>query len=152
MFSYLSEFQRFLDHSEHSPLTIKGYLADLTAFATWFQHTNGDPLAPEKITATDLREYKRWLVLQRQFRPNTVNRKLATLRAFLKWSQGAIAAETIAPGQVPAPERQIRLGPRWLDRREQKALLRAVEGRHRPRDLAIVQVAPQHRPAGPGAL
>jgi hypothetical protein len=35
-------------------------------------------MGPAKITPTDLRQFKRWLVEQHRLKPNTVNRKLAT--------------------------------------------------------------------------
>lgn len=41
---YLDRFATFLEHSERSPLTIRNYLCDLDAFATWFKQTNGDDL------------------------------------------------------------------------------------------------------------
>ena len=40
----------------------------------------------------------------------------------------------------PRPVPQERPGPRWLDRREQNALLRAVERAGKPRDLAVVRL------------
>jgi len=140
MLPCLQRFKRYLEHSERSPNTIRHYLSDLSAFARWFEQTNGDPLAPEKITATDLREYKRWLVTQRRLKPNSTNRKLATLRAFLKWADEGVKADTLTPGRVPQPEQQVRPGPRWLDRREQNALLRTVERGHNARDMAIVKL------------
>ena len=40
----------------------------------------------------------------------------------------------------PRPVLEERPGPRWLDRREQNALLRAVERAGKPRDLAVVRL------------
>src|SRR3954468_2393128 len=80
---------RFLAQSEHSPLTIKNYRSDLDAFAVWFQSANGEPMEPAKVTPTDLRQFKRSLVEQRRLKPNTVNRKLATLKSFLTWATRA---------------------------------------------------------------
>ena len=140
MLPCLQAFKRFLEQCERSPHTIKHYLSDLSDFAVWFEQTNGDTLTPERITPTDLREYKRGLVVQRKLKPNTVNRKLATLRTFLGWANQTVNAETVAPSRVPRPEKQIQPGPHWLDRREQNALLRAVERRHHIRDMAIIKV------------
>src|SRR3954451_19377260 len=139
-------FASFLVQAERSPLTIKNYRGDLAAFAAWFEEVNGEPMAPAKVTSTDLRQFKRWLVEQRRLKPSSVNRKLATLKSFLTWA----AAAGIAPGlPVPAegrswggprPVPQERPGPRWLDRREQNALLRAIERAGKSRDLAVVQL------------
>ena len=124
---------RFLAQSEHSPLTIKNYRSDLAAFAAWFQGANGEPMEPARITPTDLRQFKRWLVEQRRLKPSTVNRKLATLKSFLTWATRAGLTSGLpvpATGQArsgPRPIPHEQLGPRWLDRREQNSLLRAVE-------------------------
>lgn len=142
----IARFARFLAQSEHSSLTIKNYRSDLDAFAAWFEGANGEPMEPAKITPTDMRQFKRWLVEQRRLKPNTVNRKLATLKSFLTW---ATRAGLTAGLPVPAPGRawsgprrvpQEQTGPRWLDRREQNALLRAVERAGRSRDLAVVRL------------
>ena len=119
----IETFAGFLAQAERSPLTVKNYRGDLAAFAAWFENTNGEPMAPAKVTPTDLRQFKRWLVEQRRLKPSSVNRKLATLKSFLTWA----AAAGIAPGlPVPAqgrswsgprPVPQERPGPRWLDRR-----------------------------------
>jgi hypothetical protein len=42
-------------------------------------------MEPAKITPTDLRQFKRWLVERRRLKLNTVNRKLATLNFFSRW-------------------------------------------------------------------
>ncbi len=85
----IDRFGLFLAQSEHSPLTIKNYRSDLDAFAAWFEGANGEPMEPAKITPTDLRQFKHWLVEQRRLKPNTVNRKLATLKSFLTWATRA---------------------------------------------------------------
>jgi Phage integrase, N-terminal SAM-like domain len=72
----IARFARFLAQPEHSPLTIKNYRSDLDAFAAWFQSANSEPMEPARITPTDLRQFKRWLVEQRRLNPNTVNRCL----------------------------------------------------------------------------
>ena len=133
----LPQFAEHLRHRECSPLTVKNYLADLGAFARWFEQTNGDGLTPDRVTPTDLREFKQHLV-QRKLKPASVNRKLATLKSFLKWSGDAGLTTGTAVLKMPKAERQTRLGPRWLDRREQNALLRAVEHGGSVRDSAAV--------------
>ncbi len=134
----LDRFTQFLAHSERSPLTLKNYRSDLTAFAIWFQQANGDAMEPGKITPTDLREYKRELIARGALKPASINRKLASLRSFLRWAHEAGLTESPAPPKVPRAEREERPGPRWLDRREQNALLRAVERGGNLRDRALV--------------
>lgn len=134
----LRNFARSLVQAERSPATVRNYLADLRGFGVWFREVNDRDLTPQEITPTDLRDYKRHLLTDRALKPNSVNRKLATLRAFLGW---AVEARLIRDGRSPAfprSVRQVRPGPRWLDRREVRALIRAVEQGGVPRDRALV--------------
>src|SRR3954451_11255824 len=139
-------FASFLVQAERSPLTIKNYRSDLDAFAAWFEGANGESMEPAKITPTDLRQFKRWLVEKRRLKPSSVNRKLATLKSFLTWAAAAgITSGLPVPAQGrswsgPRPVPQERPGPRWLDRREQNALLRAVERAGKAPVLAIVRL------------
>ncbi len=137
--SVLDRFAKYLEHSERSPLTIKNYLCDLQAFAQWFTETNNDQkFDPAKITPTDLREYKQWLVVHQGLKPNSTNRKLATLRSFINWAGDVGVVKNASALKMPKFEKQERVGPRWLDRREQNSLLRAVERGGVTRDITIV--------------
>jgi integrase/recombinase XerC len=136
----VADFAAFLERAERSPATIRNYACDLRAFAAWFESVNGEELALPKITPTDLRQYKRYLVDERRLKPNSTNRHLATLRCFLKWAaEGGMVSDARAL-KVPAFEREVRSGPRWLDRRERFALVRAVEQGESARDAAIVKL------------
>ncbi len=134
----LEDFARHLARAERSPLTIKNYRCDLAAFASWFRDTTGDELTPALVTPTDLRDYKRFLVDQRGLKPSSVNRQLATLKSFLTWAAGAGLLPAGPPPALPKTVIQARQGPRWLDRREQYALRRAVERGGQIRDVAMV--------------
>jgi site-specific recombinase XerD len=137
-FTALEEFAHHLARAERSPLTIKNYRGDLMAFATWFRETTGEELTPADITPTDLRTYKRFLVDDRELKPASVNRQLATLKSFLAWAAGA---GLLPAGPLPTLPKALpreRRGPRWLDRREQHALRRAVERGGCVRDIALV--------------
>ena len=134
----VEDFAHHLTRAERSPLTIKNYRCDLAAFASWFRDTTGDELTPAHITQTDLRDYKRFLVDQRGLKPSSVNRQLATLKSFLTWAATAGLLPAGPPPVLPKAVLQARQGPRWLDRREQQALRRAVERGGQVRDIAIV--------------
>jgi site-specific recombinase XerD len=134
----IEDFVHHLARAERSPLTIKNYHCDLTAFATWFRDTNEGELTPAQITPTDLRDYKRFLVDQRGLKPSSVNRQLATLKSFLTWAAAAGLLPVGPPPVLPKAVLQERRGPRWLDRREQQALRRAVERGGQVRDIAVV--------------
>jgi site-specific recombinase XerD len=134
----VGDFAHHLARAERSPLTIKNYRGDLEAFARWFRDTTGDELTPGHVTPTDLRDYKRFLVDQRGLKPSSVNRQLATLKSFLAWAATAGLLPAGPPPVLPKVVLQARRGPRWLDRREQQALRRAVERSGQVRDIAMV--------------
>lgn len=136
----VSRFSRFLERSERSPLTARTYVDDLIGFAGWHEMINGGPFEPRRVTATDLRLYKRTLIEDSGLKPATINRKLASLRSFLRW---AAQIGLVGQGRIPTIPKTLpieRRGPRWLDRREQHALFRAVERGGRTRDVAIVKL------------
>lgn len=137
MLSMVDRFCRFLDRAERSPLTRRNYRSDLEGLATWFEGQNGRTFSPDQITSTDLREYKRWLAGQ-ALKPATINRKLASLRCFLNWAADVRLLRSGHGVRVPKPVREQRRGPRWLDRREQHRLIRAVERAGKPRDIAAI--------------
>jgi site-specific recombinase XerD len=139
MASILDRFCRFLERAERSPLTVRVYRSDLEGMARWFEGQNGGKFAPGKITPTDLRDYKRWLAGQ-DLKPASINRKLASLKSFLNW---AVDVRLLRRGhglRVPRAIREARRGPRWLDRREQHRLMRAVEHEGKIRDIAAVRL------------
>lgn len=134
----IKKFAHYLQQAERSPFTIKNYVADLGAFSDWFNVTNDDTLTPDKITPTDLREYKQFLSRKKQLKPSSINRKLATLKSFLNWAEQTKQI----PYSLPMPRRLARTkqGPRWLDRREQNQLLRTAESQRNRRNLAIIKI------------
>ncbi len=120
----MSAFARHLQDQDLATATVRGYLADLRAFARWFEQTNGEALTPEAVTPTDIREYRAWLA--RRYAAATVNRRLLAVRKWLDWA--------VQAGHVQAnPARKVRLvreqpsGVRWLEKRAVYALRRAAE-------------------------
>ncbi len=117
-----------------SPHTVKGYGDDLRDFDSWFFITNGQMLMPDALTTTDAREYRQHLI-QQGARPATVNRRLAALKSFAHYHHIALSVRPVAEQAV---------APKWLDGREQAALLREaergcnVQREHAQRDWAIV--------------
>ncbi len=130
-------FLAYLGERERSPNTVRGYKADIRAFAAWYEATMEQPLIDLlDITAVELREWKREMIARGQ-KPASVNRRLSALQSFEHW-----AADTgLIPGapERPVSCRQQRAAPRWLDRKERLAFLRAVE-HGSPRDRAIAVV------------
>ncbi len=127
-------FRNYLLNRDRSDATVKGYLADLKDFESWFEQTNGEELAPQAVTPTDVREYRQHLIVVQQHKANTVNRRLAALSAFMTWAKGTGQVDT-NPTEFVRSVSQVPGGPHYLDRKEQFALQRAIE-----KDLQIARL------------
>ena len=137
---YLLDFALFLEEAERSPVTIKNYLCDLKYFEKWFEQKTEQKLTPERITPTDLRDYKHFLSEVLFLKPKTVNRKLSSLKSFLNWACSQDLIPEHRTPRVPQPIREEKVGPQWLDRKEQHALVRKVEQGKNQRDITIIQL------------
>jgi site-specific recombinase XerD len=133
--SHIEDFILHLESRDRSSHTIQAYKLDLRQFCQWFEQVNDDEMQPHLITPTDLREFKHYLI-EEQLRPATINRKLASLRAFLKWAVGEGTIESVP--RMPQGVEQVSSAPKALDRREMNSLSRAVERHGNSRDQAIV--------------
>lgn len=123
---YFDQFAQALRDNDRSPLTVQSYVEDAGRFAKWFEETNGEAFAPIHITPTDIREYRNHLLNALRLRPNTVNRRLSGIAAFCRWAQ----QQNLIPADPSASIKQIgqtRTAPRWLERKQQFALQRAIE-------------------------
>lgn len=120
------DFTQYLLDSGRGERTIRAYAQDLRHFFCWFQETNGEQPTLQTITPTDLKEFRQYMLITQKSKPATVNRRLAAIRVYLNW-----ARET---GQIDHdPARNVKgvdtspLAPRWLDRRQQAAIVREAE-------------------------
>lgn len=135
----LVRFAQYLRASDRSENTVEAYLRDLRLFREWFESSNGDRMKPEGITPIDVKEYKTYLLHVKGFKPATVNRRLASISAFCEWARRENLLET-NPREGIGNVQQVELAPRWLTRKEQYALLRAVQKEGHPRDEAVIML------------
>jgi len=144
----LQLFQNWLVARGRRPRTVQAYTADLSHFARWFTQTNGQPLAPEILTPTDVREYRQWMLTTQGLAPATVNRHIAALRAYTTWARSAgLIAGTPTNGIKFVAEQ--RSPPHWLDRQQQAALNRALERMLEYAELKARLAELEERPAPP---
>jgi hypothetical protein len=57
------------------------HAADLRQFADWFEQANGEALRPERITPSDVKRYKDFLLNSQRRAASTINRRLAAISA-----------------------------------------------------------------------
>lgn len=124
---HLDEFQAYLLAEDRSPVTITGYLGDVRLFAKWYEEHYREALTPEALTNEAVRGYKQYL-LDQAAKPKTINRRLAALAAHAHWlEQAGYLRNTRNPVQGVKAVRETALAPKWLDKKQRSALLRAVE-------------------------
>jgi len=121
----LAEFRAALEAQDRSTTTIKGYMADLTLFARWFEETNGESLMPQNLTPTDIKKYRRYLESGGK-KPATIHRHLSAIQSYGRWAQEEGFID-FNPSVNIRKIAQVQLAPKWLDRKQQSALERELE-------------------------
>lgn len=133
----IDQFENYLHSHDRSNNTINSYRRDLRLFNKWFHLHNGEEALPPNITPIDVREYKEQLQTVDNQKPASINRKLASLSVFCKW---AMEEELITSNPAENIREVKHSEPliRWLDKKEQYALLRAVQKDGSTRDITII--------------
>ena len=137
----MDEIDRFLQEltrQDLARLTLVNYAADLRIFARWYQDTNGEAFQAARITPTDLREFRAFLLTVEKRSPATINRRLATLRKFFLWAKAEGLTREIPTDGVKGVSSSPR-APRSLPKREIDRLIRQVQRDGNRRDVAILQ-------------
>jgi len=134
------QYQDHLLRIGRSPRTVKAYAHDLAVFARWFKQTTGEAFHPRAVDPRDIQDYKGCL-MQKGLKPATINRRLIALGRFFRWAkqEGQVGDNPFEVLEQVLLKEQKDTAPRWLDRKEQLALLRTVRKRENKRDLAIIQ-------------
>jgi integrase/recombinase XerD len=138
----MQQIERFVEElhrQEKSPHTTLSYRYDLVLFARWFEGTNGEPFQAERVTPTDLREYRAFLLNVERRSPATINRRLASLRTFFQWARAEGLCREIPTDAVKGIQSSPR-APKSLPKKDVDRLIREVEQGGNKRDLAVLQV------------
>jgi site-specific recombinase XerD len=138
----VQQIERFTDElrrQEKSPNTIESYRYDLVLFSRWLEATTGEPFQAARITPTDLREYRAFLLTGEQRSPATINRRLASLRTFFQWARAEGLCREIPTDAVKGIQSSQR-APKSLPKKDVDRLTREVEQSGNRRDLALLQL------------
>ena len=140
----LRHFENYTSHlatTGCSANTIRAYIQDLALFADWYTQTTGAEFQAKLVDSTEIIEYRHYL-LQKGRRPKTINRRFVALRRYFKWAKhNSLCPDNpfdILKGYRVNEQKGV--APKWLDEKEQLALLRSVRQTNNRRDLAIIQM------------
>ena len=133
----IEDFVKYQQHLNKSEFTINSYKNDIIVFARWFDQVNHYSFVIHKVTPTDIRLYKQYLI-DNEFKPNTINRKILSLKYFMQWGWDTKKMEYRFP--LPKLVKQSSITARWLDRLEQNTLLRYFERYANVRNIAIIKI------------
>jgi|LSQX01.3.fsa_nt_gb integrase/recombinase XerC len=132
----ITQYKESLQENDLSPQTIQGYLNDLNKFIKWYQETGGGAPRYKNVGPLDLAEFKRH-VLNKNQKPATINRAIIALSSFFTWAIFKSYVNSNPASNIKLlPETQAT--PKSLNRKEQLALMRAVQGKGKVRDIAII--------------
>jgi len=133
----LNNFKRYLQSRGLSQRTISSYVSTFLRFARRTEQTHGQ-YAITAITPLDVADYRRYLAKNGK-KPATVNHALDVLNSLFTWA----FAEGIVPVNPTAGIKRVqeqKNAPRWLDRRELGALVRAVQKYGKERDIVLIMI------------
>jgi integrase/recombinase XerC len=133
----IEEFLGRLVQEEAAAKTVANYKSDLGLFARWFRDATGEAFAASAVTPTDLRDYRSYLLTNKQSSPATVNRHLAALKRFFRFAH-AMGWISEDPTTAVKGIQQVQVAPKALSKREVDKLLRAAERYGSKRDQAIL--------------
>lgn len=133
----IEDFIKYQKNLSKSESTLISYKNDLVIFARWFNKINHYSFTITKITPTDIRLYKQYLI-DNEFKPNTINRKILSLKYFMKWGWNTKKMAYRFP--FPKLVKEHTITARWLDKLEQNSLLRHFEKYGKIRDISIIKI------------
>jgi len=130
-----NKFKSYLQGRGLSRRTIRSYMTTMLRFFRWIEQIYGvfDVTA---ITPLDVADYRRRLTEEGK-KPATINHALDVLNSLFTWAY----AEGIVQANPTAGIKRVqeqKNAPRWLDRRELGALIRAVQKYGTERDVALI--------------
>lgn len=139
---YNSEpFVEALRREGKSPLTVSGYRGVLKQFERWWVSENDDaaPFDPKAVTIQNVRAYRTHLIKEKEEAPATINRKLAGLASFFRIAL-ARGWATVEPTRGVEGVKQMRSGPKAMDRKAVNRLLRAAYASSNSRAIAVIEL------------
>lgn len=114
----ITDFKEFLERENKSANTIKSYISEVKLFLKWLEETEGREIKIDEVFTGDIKSYKEYL-LSRRKTPNTINKKIESLRSFF---DAFLGKHIVSLPKVKQQGNTVK----WLSRNEKNALLRVV--------------------------
>jgi integrase/recombinase XerC len=116
----IEDYIAYQKATDKSQATLLSYQSDLIQFTSWFELTNKIEMRLNDVTPTDARQYKQHMI-DSNFRPQTINRRLRSLKYFLEWGWESRKIKSRFP--LPKSVKQSQQIPsKWLTRIQQNQL------------------------------
>jgi len=116
---------------------VLSYITTLRRFVGWIEQAYGE-FDTTAITPLDIADYRRQLIdIGRK--PATVNHAFDVLNSFFTWANAEGIIQVNPTNGIKRVQEQ-KNAPRWLDRRELGALVRAVQKYGKDREQALVMI------------
>jgi len=137
--SIINHFKIELEQKGKTNNTIKAYISDIEKFKKWLKETYDEEFSPQNITTPDIVDYKSYLLNVKKRKASTVNRKLASLSAFINWceTENLINNNPIKDIEII---KEVKTAPKALNELELKRLIREAYKDNHVRNIAIIEV------------
>ena len=112
--------------------TVKAYRNSLEKFAEYLVGSGADLTS---FAQPDVQFYINYMQNVEKRKASGINRELAAIKAFCRWTGNTSAIEDL---RVVKPEKPICKAPEWLDRNTRNRIIRETARKHNKRDHAIV--------------
>ena len=137
--SIINHFKIELEQKGKTNNTIKAYISDIEKFKKWLKETYDEKFSPQNITTPDIVDYKSYLLNVKKRKASTVNRRLASLSAFINWceTENLINSNPIKDIEII---KEVQTAPKALNELELKRLIREAYKDNHVRNIAIIEV------------
>ncbi len=140
MLQIFQDFSAYLKSSERSLLTVKNYIADLGHFEKWFLETNDYTEFNPRCYSNRFTRIQTISPITKEMKPASINRRLASLRSFLKWTNEVGFSPNIQLSKIPKFEKTEKTGIRWLDRKKKMLYCEQLSAMAVSADIAIIKL------------
>lgn len=117
-------FEEYLNDTCRKNITAEAKRGDWNCFCSFLKLPQ-EQVTQHHITPAKLRDYREWLITV-PFAPNTINRRLCSLRTFLSWAMGT-PLELRFPTKVLHKVKAERLCPKALARKDLALLVAHID-------------------------